>query len=84
MVTQIRFAPRAEYEVRMLGGEFQSFNTADFSSGVVTLYTVTAIPSANQVTTVAVNPGGAAYRYFRYTGGTQWVNIAEIELDGLA
>jgi hypothetical protein len=83
VVTQIRFAPRAGYEFRMVGGMFQASNTADFSSGVVTLYTITTAPTPGQVATVSVNPTHTAYRYYRYTGGTQWVNIAEMELDGL-
>ncbi len=82
IVTEVNFAPRAGYEFRMVGGMFQASNSADFSSGVVTLYTVTTAPVAGQVTTVAVNPSDTAYRYYRYTGGTQWVNIAEMELDG--
>jgi fibronectin type 3 domain-containing protein len=84
VITQIKYAPRSSYEYRMYGGQFQASNSANFSSGVVTLYTVGAIPTAGQFTTVAVNPTGAAYRYIRYTGGTQWVNIAEMEVDGLA
>jgi fibronectin type 3 domain-containing protein len=82
-IAQIKYAPRAGWEFRMYGGQFQASNTADFSSGVVTLYTVTAIPASGQFTTVSVNPGGA-YRYIRYVGGTQWVNIAEMEVDGVA
>ncbi len=81
-ITQIQYAPRAGYEYRMVGGQFQVSSTADFSSNVVTLYTVTAIPVAGQFTAVAVNPGGA-YRYVRFVGGAGWVNIAEMEVDGL-
>ncbi len=79
-ITRIRYAPRAGYESRMVGGEFQASSTPDFSSNVVTLYTITAVPVAGVFTTVAVTPG-AAYRYIRYIGGTQWVNIAEMEVD---
>ena len=82
-ITQIRYAPRAGNEFRMFGGQFQVSNTADFSTGVVTIYTVSAIPVSGQLTTVAVSPPGT-YRYIRYTGGNQWVNIAEMEVDGLA
>ena len=80
-ITQIKYAPRAGYEFRMIGGQFQVSSTADFSSNVVTLYTISIAPVAGQLTVITVNPGGA-YRYVRYVGGTQWVNIAEMEVDG--
>jgi hypothetical protein len=82
-ISQIKYAPRAGYEFRMLGGQFQVSSTPDFSSNVVTLYTITSAPTDNQFTTISVSPG-AAYRYVRYVGGTQWVNIAEMEVDGIA
>ena len=81
-ITQIKYAPRSGYEWRMIGAQFQVCTTADFSSNVVTLATITAAPPAGQFTTVYVNPG-SAYRYIRYTGGNQWANIAEMEVDGL-
>jgi fibronectin type 3 domain-containing protein len=80
-ITQIRYAPRAGFEFQMYGGQFQASTTPDFSSNVVTLYTINAIPVAGQSTTVSVNPG-AAYQYVRYVGGNQWVDIAEMEVDG--
>jgi hypothetical protein len=79
-ITQIKYAPRAGYEYRMVGGQFQVSSTADFSSNVVTIYTILNAPVAGVFTTVSVTPG-AAYRYIRYVGGTQWVNIAEMEVD---
>ncbi len=82
-ITQIKFAPRTGYEFRMYGGQFQVSSTADFSSNVVTLYTVSSVPVSGQLTTISVNPGGT-YRYVRFVGGTQWVNIAEMEVDGVA
>ncbi len=81
-ITQIKYAPRAGYEYRMVGGQFQVSSTANFSSNVLTVYTISTAPTANQFTTIAVNPGGA-YRYVRYVGGTQWVDIAEMEVDGV-
>jgi hypothetical protein len=80
-ITQIKYAPRAGFEWRMVGGMFQVSNTADFSSGVTTIYTITTAPVAGQFTTVSVSVPGT-YRYIRYVGGTGWVNIAEMEVDG--
>jgi hypothetical protein len=34
----------------MYGGQFQASNSANFSSGVVTLYTITTIPTAGKFT----------------------------------
>jgi hypothetical protein len=80
-ITQIKYAPRAGYEYRMVGGQFQVSTTPDFSSNVTTIYTITTIPVAGQFTTVSVSVP-SAYRYVRYVGGTNWVNIAEMEVDG--
>jgi hypothetical protein len=80
-IAQIKYAPRAGYEYRMVGGQFQVSNSATFATGVVTLYTITAAPVAGQLTSIYVNATG--YRYIRYIGGTNWVNIAEMEVDGV-
>ncbi len=82
-INQISYAPCAGYEYRMFGGQFQVSSTADFSSDVHTIYNINSIPAAGQLTTVIVAPAGA-YRYVRYTGGTQWVNIAEMVVAGAA
>ena len=83
-VAQIRFAPRAGYGQRMVGGAFQGSNVADFSSGVATLYTISTKPVEGSLTTVAVS-GAAAYRYVRYlspNGG--YGNVAEVTFIGSA
>lgn len=80
VVKQIKFAPRFDWAARLVGGRFQASNTADFSSGVVTLYTVTSAPTAGALTSVNVNAAGAAYRYVRFLGADNAaVNIAEME-----
>jgi fibronectin type 3 domain-containing protein len=81
-ITQISFAPRATIAKRMIGGVFQASNTADFSSGVVNLYTVTTTPPINTLTTVAISDTGT-YRYFRYLSPSgSYGNIAEIHFFG--
>jgi hypothetical protein len=80
-VTQIKYAPRSGFESRMVGGQFQASTTANFTNNVVTLYTISTTPIAGQFTSIPINLP-TPYRYFRYIGGTQWVNIAEMELDG--
>ena len=82
VITQIQFAPRRDFLDRMIGGRFQASNTADFSSGVVDLYTITGTPSLG-MQTVLVN-SGVALQYFRYlspNGG--WGNVAEIAIRGI-
>ena len=81
-VSKVRFAARSGHEGRMDGGMFQASNTADFSSGVVTLYTISGSPASGSLTTVGLD-NNAAYRYVRYLGPTDgWCNIAELEFWG--
>jgi hypothetical protein len=82
VIKQVRFAPRPFYAGRMLGGMIQASNTPDFSSGVVTLYTITTIPVTGVLNTVSLsNP--SAFRYVRYLGPAYGsCNIAELEFDG--
>jgi hypothetical protein len=76
------FAPRSGFTSRMVGGEFQASNTADFSSGVVTLATITTAPAAGQLTTLSLN-NATGYRYYRYLGpANSYCNIAELEFWG--
>jgi chitodextrinase len=85
-LSSIRYAPRVtsggyNYEARMVGGIFQASNTADFSSGVVDLYTVSAQP-ADGYTSQTVSAAGS-YRYVRYLApANSWGNIAEVEFYG--
>ena len=82
-ITSIAYAPRANFATRMVGGVFQGSNTADFSSGVSTLSTVTAAPTAGQLTTVSLS-GAGAYRYVRYLGSTSGgdADVAEVQFFG--
>ena len=83
-ITEVLYVPRAAFPVRMVGGVFQGSNTADFSSGVVTLGTVSSQPPASTQTSQAISdPNG--YRYVRYLSPTDgFCNIAEIEFIGIA
>lgn len=79
VVTQIKYAPRSGFAGRMVGGQFQGANVADFSSGVVTLFTVTTAPTADVLTTQAINNPNA-FRYLRYLGPANgFCNVAEVE-----
>jgi fibronectin type 3 domain-containing protein len=79
VVTQIKYCPRGGYAGRMVGGQFQGANVADFSSGAVTLFTVTTPPSDGVLTVRAVsNP--TTFRYLRYIGPANgFGNVAEVE-----
>ena len=55
IVTQIKYAPRSAYPSRMVGGVFQASSTADFSSDVYTLYTVSSTPPTGVLTTVKIS-----------------------------
>ncbi len=82
VITQIRYAPRSGWGSRMVGGKFQVSNTPDFSSDVITLYTITSPPPGGTFTTRAVSHSGT-YRYIRYYGPANgFCNVAEIEFVG--
>ncbi len=81
-VAQIKYAPRSTYASRMVGGVFQASNSAGFSSGVVTVYTVVTTPAVGVLTTVTPSTG-TAYRYWRYVAPNgSYGNIAEFQLFG--
>ena len=77
-IYQINYCPRSDIPSRMVGGVFQGGNRPDFS-GAVTLFSVTAQPPTNVLTTQAIT-NKTAFRYIRYlspVGG--WGNVAEVE-----
>lgn len=82
VITQVAYTPRLAIPSRMVGGKFQGANVADFSSGVVTLFTIAGTPPTGMLTyqTVA-NPG--AFRYVRYLGPNNGsCNVAEVQFFG--
>jgi hypothetical protein len=83
-VSKIAFAPRSGFASRMLGGVFQASTTATFTSGVTTLYTVTATPATGSLTTVNLS-AAVTTRYVRYLSPNNgWGNIAEVKFYGSA
>ncbi len=78
-IDQVRFAPRSTYASRMVGGVFQASTSADFSTGVTTLYTVTAAPADGTLTTVTLSAPVVA-RYVRYVAPAgSFGNVAEVQ-----
>lgn len=83
-VTAINYVARGGFEGRMVGGVFQGSNTADFSSGVVTLYTITSTPSSSAYTLAAVT-NYAGFRYLRYLGPANGsCNVSEVIFYGVS
>lgn len=82
VITKVGYFPRANFAGRMTGGQFQGCNVADFSSGVVTLYTIGSQPAEGATTVQSVsNP--TAIRYVRYLGPNNgYCNAAEIQFQG--
>jgi len=82
VIAQVRYTPRKTFGSRMVGGKFQGASTADFSSGVTDLFTISAAPPDGVLTTQTIaNP--TAFRYVRYqspTGG--FGNVAEVQFFG--
>jgi fibronectin type 3 domain-containing protein len=87
VVTGVRYCPRStpagSFANLMIGGKFQASNTADFSSGVVDLFTITTAPADGTLTFQAVN-SGLAYRYVRYIqpANNGWNTAAEVQFLG--
>lgn len=80
-ITGINFYPREGFTGRMLGGKFQGSNTADFSSGVEDLATITQEPSLEwNCITIATNSSFKYVRYICAAGGVG--NVAEVEFYG--
>jgi hypothetical protein len=80
-ISAISFAPRGGFEGRMEGGIFQASNTADFSSGVVSLYVVPGPPNDGYTTVGASDSGN--YRYVRYLSPAgSYGDIAEMQVFG--
>jgi fibronectin type 3 domain-containing protein len=85
VITGVKYCPRKGFANAMVGGKFQASNAADFSSGVIDLFTITTAPPEGVLTSQAVN-SGSAYRYVRYiqpnNGG--WNTTAEVQFLGTA
>ena len=82
MLLQIKYCPRATFAARMVGGQFQGANVANFSSGVVTLFTISATPQ-DGVMTVQTIANTTPFRYLRYLGPANgFCNVAEVEFWG--
>ncbi len=81
VIAQIKYAPRGGFTSRMVGGIFQGSNVADFSSGVVNLFTVSSSPAAGAFTTQITN-NSSTFRFVRYLApANSYGNVAEIEFD---
>jgi hypothetical protein len=79
---EVKYAPRERVGQRMVGGKFQGSNTADFSSGVVDLFTVTEAPPDGELTAQPLD-NAQAFRYLRYLGPTGgFGNVAEVQFHG--
>ena len=84
VVTQLSFAPRPDTPAVVVGGVFQASDAADFSSGVATLYTVTAAPPPDVLTTVSTGVA-TPYRYVRFVGPPgAYDGLAELQVFGMA
>ncbi len=84
VITRVQFQARGGFNSRMNGGLFQGSTTPDFSAGVTTLATVTAIPAGGKYTAVPVT-AAAAFQYVRYVGpANAYCDVAELEFDGVA
>ena len=81
-IKQISYAPRAGFASRMIGGIFQVSTTANFSTGVVNLHTISSAPVAGSLITISLNVAGS-YRYVRYLSPNgSYGDISEFQVFG--
>ena len=81
VITGVRYYPRSGNGSRMSGGKFQGSNTANFSTGVVDLYTITDSPSDAWYEIAVSNL--TSFRYVRYLSPANgYCNVAEVEFCG--
>jgi hypothetical protein len=81
-VSQISFAPRAGFASRMVGGYFQVSTSANFTTGVTTVYTITTAPVTGSLTTIKLS-SPATGQYVRYVSPAgSYGNVAEIVFYG--
>lgn len=87
VITGVAYCPRPGNASRMVGGQFQGANVANFNSGVVTLFTVSSTPTDAMppvMTYQAINNANA-FRYVRYIGPTGAAcDVSEIQFYGYA
>ena len=83
VITGVRYCPRKGAVNAMVGGKFQASNTADFTGGVVDLFTIATAPSEGVLTSQAVS-SGSAYRYVRFIqpANNGWNTAAEVQFLG--
>ena len=82
VAVQIKYCPRATFASRMVGGQFQGASVSNFSSGVATLFTVSATPPDGTLT-VQTLTNTTPFRYLRYLGpASGFCNVAEVEFWG--
>lgn len=86
VITEIKYAPRNDPGVlflkRMVGGKFQGSPSADFSAGVVDLFTISKRPTRGQLNRAPVEVK-TPFRYVRYLSPEEGCgNVAEVEFWG--
>jgi hypothetical protein len=82
VITSILFYPLSGWSSAMTLGIFQGSNTADFSTGVVTFYTINVRPAEASWSGFFVN-NSTAFRYVRYKApAASYCKIAEAEFYG--
>ena len=79
-LTMVRFAPRATFGSRMVGGEIRGANDPTLNDAV-TLYTIKTAPTDGDYTSINITTT-ETYRYLYYYAPSGNCDIAEIEFYG--
>ena len=82
VITAVKYCPQPGGGNRLVGGVFEGSNTADFSSGVVNLFTVTTAPAGGVLTTQSIGNGNT-FRYVRFRAlPNNYCTAAEVQFIG--
>ncbi len=83
IITEARYAPRSSFPSRIVNAIIQGSSSADFSTGVVNLYTILTAPTTGVLTTQSIS-NFTAFRYARVLmADGSYGNIAELQFYGL-
>ena len=85
-ITEVRYAPRSSgiFPDRMIGAIIQGSSSADFTTGLVNLYTISTAPASGVLTAQPIS-NATPFRYVRIlTPSGSYGNVAELQFYGLS
>jgi len=82
VISLVKFAPRKDYDYRMVGGEIRGSNDSDYLNNYEVLYSIIEAPATGELTEVPLS-GVGSYRYIYYYSSDGYGNMSELEFYGV-